>query len=132
MRRVAIGLAAILLGAVAIALYAQEKPKDSPAPAAKPEVITVKGEVVDLWCFLDHGGRGDAHKECAVTCAKGGNPIGLVDEKGQAYLLIGAEMHKSMHDDFIKQMALTVTAKGKLVKSGGLQALYVESMEAAK
>ena len=128
MRAFTIGLALVLLTLIGLALYAQDK---SPAPA-KPETVTVKGEVVDLWCFLDHGGRGEKHKDCAVTCANAGNPIGLVDEKDQAYLLMGAEMHKSMKDDLTKQMAATVTVKGKLVKSGGLQALYVESMEAAK
>jgi hypothetical protein len=128
MKSAVVVLAAALLAAVAIGVYAQDK-----APAApKPESVTVKGEVVDLWCFLSSGARGAGHKDCAVECAKGGNPIGLVDEKGQAYLLMGGEKHKPMHDDLIKQMAATVTVKGNLVKTGGLQALYIESIEASK
>ena len=41
-------------------------------------------------------------------------------------------MTKPMRDDLIKNMAGTVSIKGKLVKSGGLQALYIESIEAVK
>jgi hypothetical protein len=129
MRNVLAMLAAALMVAGAIGVNAQDK-KDSVTP--KPEVSTFKGEVVDLHCFLDNGGRGEKHKQCAIDCAKAGNPIGLVDEKGEAYLLMGSDMAKPMRDDLIKNMAATVTVKGKLVKTGGLQAIYMESIEAAK
>ena len=55
-----------------------------------------------------------------------------MNEKGETYLLMGGKLHESMKDDLIRHMADTVTVKGKLVKSGGLQALYIESIEAAK
>ena len=45
----------------------------------KGERITVKGEVVDLWCYLEGGDRGPAKKQCATACAKAGNPIGILD-----------------------------------------------------
>ena len=43
---------------------------------------TIKGEVVDLWCYLEGGDRGAATKACATSCAKAGNPVGLVDANG--------------------------------------------------
>jgi hypothetical protein len=128
MKSAVVVLAAAVLVAVAIAVYAQDK-----APAApKPETVMVKGEVVDLHCFLAEGARGATHKDCAVACAKAGNPVGLVDEKGQVYVLMGSKEHDSMTADLIKNMAAMVTVKGKLVKSGGLQAIYIDSIEAAK
>ena len=42
--------------------------------------MTVKGEVVDVSCSTSQGdaGRGDAHAGCAMTCAKGGQPVGIL------------------------------------------------------
>jgi hypothetical protein len=50
---------------------------------------TISGEVVDLWCYLEGGDRGPAKKECAIAGAKAGNPIGVVDAKGNVYVAAG-------------------------------------------
>jgi len=47
----------------------------------KGERATIKGEVVDLWCYLEGGDRGPAKADCATACAKAGNPIGVLDAK---------------------------------------------------
>jgi hypothetical protein len=38
----------------------------------KGERATIKGEVVDLWCYLEGGDRGAAKNACATACAKAG------------------------------------------------------------
>lgn len=38
------------------------------------EHVTITGEVVDLWCYLEGGDRGPAKKACAAACVKAGNP----------------------------------------------------------
>src|ERR1035437_1325400 len=48
-----LALPALLLGA------------DEKAPEATQ---TIKGEVVDLMCYLDHGAKGETHKGCAEKC----------------------------------------------------------------
>ena len=42
------------------------------APMAQPrgERLTVTGEVVEMWCYLEAGDRGAAKKACATACAK--------------------------------------------------------------
>jgi hypothetical protein len=45
----------------------------------KGEHTTIKGEVVDLWCYLEGGDRGLVKKDCATACAKAGNPIGRAE-----------------------------------------------------
>ena len=57
---------------------------------AEGEDITVKGEIVDMSCYLPRGerGRGPAHQECADMCAKGGLPLGVLDAGGQVLLLL--------------------------------------------
>src|SRR3979409_1219416 len=48
---------------------------------------TVKGELVDQACYMkDHSKNvGEAHKECAVTCAKKGQAVALLTEDGKVY-----------------------------------------------
>ena len=45
---------------------------DEKAPA--PKTQTVKGEIVDLMCYLDHLAKGEKHKGCAEKCIKVGGP----------------------------------------------------------
>jgi len=60
--------------------WSSEQCGHSPSPRAT--AVSLKGEVVDLWCFLEGGDHGAEHKACAVTCAKAGNPIGLLTTRG--------------------------------------------------
>ena len=59
----------------------------------KGPTVTVKGEVVDLWCYVEGGDRAASHKECSTTCAKAGNPIGILDAKGILYVAAGIQDH---------------------------------------
>jgi len=90
-------------------------------------IKSITGEVVDLWCYLDHKGHGDKHKECAIVCAEAGNPMGIVEKGGQIYILMGGKKHQPGRDVMLKKMAQTVTVTGKVIKMGGLQAIYVKS-----
>ena len=95
----------------------------------KGETVTVKGEVVDLWCYLEGGDRGADHKKCAVACAKAGNPIGLITEKDEVYVMMGLKDHQPGKEVLIDKMAETVTVEGTLVKKGGVQVIYVSSVK---
>jgi hypothetical protein len=95
----------------------------------KGETVKVKGEVVDLWCYLEAGDHGAEHKKCAVACAKAGNPIGLVTEKGDVYVMMGMKDHQPGKEVLIEKMADTVTVEGTLVKKGGTQVIYVSDIK---
>jgi hypothetical protein len=95
----------------------------------KGDTVTVKGEVVDLWCYLEGGDHGSEHKDCAVSCAKAGNPVGLVTENGEVYVMMGIKDHQPGKDVLISKMAETVTVGGTLVKKGGTQVIYVSSVK---
>ena len=59
------------------------------APAFAKET-TIKGEVVDQTCYMkDHAKSGDAHKECAATCAKKGAPMAILTDDGKLYQITG-------------------------------------------
>jgi hypothetical protein len=89
---------------------------------------SIAGEVVDLWCYLEGGDRGPAKKDCAVACARAGNPIGLVDAKGNVYVAAGLEDHQPASGVLLPKMSSQVTVTA-LVKAGGLQMMYIESVK---
>lgn len=60
----------------------------SPASVRAQEEVTVKGEVVDMACYMAKGSKGAAHKACAQLCAKRGVPIGVLTEEGELFLLL--------------------------------------------
>ena len=95
----------------------------------KGDTVSLKGEVVDLWCYLEGGDKGADHKQCAVTCAKAGDPIALLTEKDEVYILVGIKDHDPAKDMLIEKMAQNVTVNGTLVKKGGVQVIYVTSIK---
>ena len=89
--------------------------------AGDKENITVKGEVLDLACYLDHGAHGEKHAACAEKCIRSGLPVGLKTEDGKVYLLIGE--HKPLNDQLADYAAKTVTIRGKAVSRDGINLL---------
>src|SRR5713101_1273494 len=71
----------------------------------KGETVTVKGEVVDLWCYLEGGDNGADHKECAVSCAKARKPFGIDTGKGDIYVIMEIKDHQPGKDVLISKMA---------------------------
>ena len=114
-----LGLAVFLLLSGSVIVFAQPKGQE----------VKLKGEVVDLWCYLEGGDHGADHKECAAMCAKAGNPIGLLTEKGDLYVMMGIKDHQPGREVLIDKMADTVTVQGTLVKKGGVQVVYVSSVK---
>lgn len=66
----------------------------SPAHAASEgKQITVTGEVIDSWCYLSEimWAEGSAHHRCAIWCARGGVPVGILGEDEEVYILLMVE-----------------------------------------
>lgn len=77
--RVMSGVAAVVLSTALV--YAHEE-------AAGPQ--TIRGEVMDLACYLGHGSQGAAHADCAQKCIASGLPVGIKSGK-TIYLAVGGE-----------------------------------------
>ena len=88
---------------------------------------SIKGEVVDLMCYLDHGAKGEKHKGCASGCIKGGGPVGLLTEDDQLYLVVGD--HKPINTELASKAAETVTLKGKVVEKHGMKMIENAELE---
>jgi hypothetical protein len=106
---------------------------DQKAVLKNGKPVSVTGEVIDVSCFLELGKRGDKHIPCGTKCIQGGAPIGLVDDKGDVYVLF-AEAHDPRRDGqvdlkptFLPLLAKRVTVNGMLQEHDGTRALYVDS-----
>jgi hypothetical protein len=97
------------------------------ADEKEAQMKTIKGEVVDLMCYLDHGAKGEKHKGCASGCIKGGGPVGLLTEDDQLYLVVGD--HKPLNAELAAKAAETVTLKGKVVEKHGMKMIENAELE---
>lgn len=96
----------------------------APRVAAQEEV-TVKGEVVDLACYLSKGLKGKRHKACAEMCAKKGLPVGLLTESGDVYLLIEDHDNSGAYDAAKGLAGEQAEVHGKKFTKGGVQSILV-------
>ncbi|MBL4888872.1 MAG: hypothetical protein JKX97_02485 [Candidatus Lindowbacteria bacterium] len=89
---------------------------------------TIKGEVVDLVCYISHPktGRGKKHIACAKKCLKGGLPVGLLTKDG--LYLVGGRDHGSANEELIPYVAKTVTIKGKISEQSGMKLIVLKEL----
>ncbi len=74
----------------ALAIFLAAAP---PARADQPRRVTITGEVIDSWCYLSEimWATGSAHHQCAIWCARGGVPVGILGEDEQVYIVLRVE-----------------------------------------
>jgi hypothetical protein len=89
------------------------------AETKSAETKSIKGEVVDLMCYLDHGAKGDKHSGCAKKCIESGGPVGILTADNQLYLVIGD--HKPLNEKLAPLAAKTITLQGKVVERDGVK-----------
>ena len=107
--------------------------------AATPaKTVEIKGEVIDTWCYLSGvmGGpdavTGSAHHTCAVWCAAGGIPVGVLTEDGTIYMVLKLEGEDALaqSDSILTIQSDVITAKGKHYLRDGVNYLIVEKVVA--
>jgi hypothetical protein len=98
---------------------------------ADSKTITVTGEVVDIACYTQHNGKGEAHAACAEDCIQGGQPAGIVDADNKLYIVLG-ENHKTPAEVVKGLEAKQVKATGKLIEKSGGSYLVVSKIEEVK
>jgi hypothetical protein len=93
---------------------------------------TVTGEIVDFSCYLEVGKHGDKHRDCAQKCLRNGEPIGLVTQNGDLYMLM-AEEHDPRRDGMsafrqaaIDHVAQIMQVTGTATSVNGFNALFVQ------
>jgi len=104
--------------------------------AQEPQRVTVTGEIMDTWCYYSGvmGGKdavvGSAHHTCAVWCAAGGIPIGLLTKEGEVYLVleIAGSGTGDASQTVLDIQSDTLTADALLYERDGFKYLVVEKV----
>ena len=91
------------------------------AADTKSETKEVKGEILDLTCYLDHGASGEKHSKCGSGCIESGLPVGIKAENGTIYVVVGE--HKPLNKELAPHAGKVVTLRGKAVSRDGLNLL---------
>lgn len=122
----------------AVALMLASLSLNFPASASTGEMVEIKGEVIDTWCYMSGvmGGPdaviGSAHHTCAVWCAAGGIPVGLLTEDGTVYMILKLENSDPLEqsDAIMKIQSDVITAKGMHYVRDGVNYIVVEKVVA--
>lgn len=95
------------------------------------ELQTIRGEVIDISCYVSHGAVGAAHKECAVTCMKAGQPVGILEQgTGKIYVAAKEEDHlTNPNSELIPYAAKMVEVKGLVHERGGIATIDIREIK---
>ena len=127
-------LGACLLASMTLFLFGALAVTAAPPPhhgaaatAGSPKAVA--GEIVDLSCYLGHGSKGPAHKECAATCIANGGPMGLLTDKGLLYVLTMNHDNADAFNAAKKHAGDKVKITGPITVKNNTRALEVNGVE---
>lgn len=98
-------------------------------PMGKEKSVTVKGEILDMACYLGHGASGAKHQQCALMCLKGGQPMGLKTADGKIYLLVASHQDQKPFDEAKGYAADQVEVTGPVFERDGISAMEVDAVK---
>ncbi len=119
-------LAAAIIISAGITAASLELWHRSKHPVIQGGEIVVKGEVLDLTCYVAYNWSGPRHASCAMDCIKSGLPVGIKTEDGKVYLLTGKEAH--VNAELADYAAKIVTVRGKETSRDGFAQIQVEDI----
>lgn len=97
--------------------------------AAKGEMVTLKGEIVDLACYMAHEGKGEKHEKCAKACLTGGAPAGILEADGTVILLVEDHEAKKPYKAMLELAGKQAEVSGKKFTRGGLTGVVVTGVK---
>ena len=119
--------ALVLLAALSFAAAVIADAKEM--KAAKP--VTLRGELVDMGCYVSHQGMGEKHKGCATKCVAGGMPMGLLTADKKLYVLTLNHDNADPYNQAKEMMAAMVEITGMVSERGGARIIDVTELKAA-
>lgn len=103
-----------------------------PAAAAMPERVRITGEVIDTWCYISEimYAEGTAHHQCAIWCAAGGIPVGVLGDDGQVYMVlkVGDDTTNVANPAILEIQTHRVAVDGNLYRRDGINYLLIDQV----
>lgn len=110
------------------------KATDAAAPkAASPRHVTIKGEMIDSWCQVSGimgPALGTAHHQCAIWCATGGIPTGLMGDDGQVYIILKSDAggQNVATPGLLDIQTDQVTVDGMMIEKDGVKYVFIDAV----
>lgn len=100
------------------------------APAFAAD-LTIKGEVVDVACAVDKkdAGKGAGHASCAMSCAKSGQPVGILT--ADAIYTVSGDYTANKNAKLLDFIAKNVVVTGEVSEKDGQKVINVKSIKLA-
>jgi len=104
----------------------------APASAATGKRVKIAGEVIDTWCYISEimFAEGTAHHQCALWCAAGGVPVGVLTDDGQVYMVLKlkGDATSVANPAIMKIQTHRVTVDGDVYERDGINYLIVNQV----
>ncbi len=91
--------------------------------------MTVRGEILDMACYVAHEAKGPDHAACAKRCVKGGQPMGLLAEDGTVYLLYASHQDASAFEKTKEFAGQSVEINGIMATQAGIKGIEVHGVK---
>ena len=115
---------------VSLAAAPARSAESTPRGVRPGNPIELRGEVVEVGCYLRDGSRGEGHKACALTCLKNGGQLGIVEDgTGVLYPLARAAPATDPSAAVREQIAEHVAVRGRVYQRAGSRVLVVDDVE---
>jgi hypothetical protein len=113
--------------------HAAAKPGSAAHAAAASEgthETVLRGEVVENGCFVIGARRGEAHLSCALTCARAGENLGLLDDESKTLFLVVQDLTAGPQPNpLLDYLTQRVEVRGTTVERGGISAIVVHQVK---
>ena len=100
------------------------------ASAQAAQRVEITGEMIDSWCYLTEimYPEGTAHHQCALWCAAGGIPVGILADDGTVYtvLKLGDDSTSNANPKVLEIQSHRVTVEGDLYARDGINYLLID------
>jgi len=107
-------------------------------PGTGKHAVTVRGEIVDYYCYIEQGLTGPQHKECGLKCVAGDVCMGILTDQGDLYMLsidhiraMAPQTFQGVPDPFKACMSMVsqhVEIRGSLMERKGQRILEVAAV----
>jgi len=131
MKKIFVLTMALVVALAAVAFAGDEMKKDAKAAKETAKEVTLTGEILDMYCYMEHAAAGADHMKCAQSCINKGMPVGFLASDGTVYLVIGKD-HEPANAMVAEWAGKQSMITGTVLDQKGIKAIELKSIGEAK